>query len=295
MMPPIITATNLVKQYPGVRAVDGIDLSIPGGICFGLLGPNGAGKTTTIEMLEGIHLPTSGSVLYKGEPLGARYREEVGIQFQHTALQEFLTVRETLELFEQLYQQTMPIPELVELCSLADILERDTRKISGGQRQRLLLALALINDPDLIFLDEPTTGLDPQARRNFWDLVKLVKSRAKTIVLTTHYMEEAYALCDEIAIMDKGRIVSQGTPAQLLSEHFGDVVLQIPNVDSVGRLAELGLNAVQAGDLLEIRTNRLHHTLQQLMENGINLDRLRIRAWTLEDLFINVTGKKLSP
>ncbi len=294
MTSPIIIATDLVKQYPGVRAVDGIDLSIPKGICFGLLGPNGAGKTTTIEILEGIHLPTSGSVLYKGEPLGTRYREEVGIQFQHTALQEFLTVRETLELFEQLYQQTMPIPELIELCSLADILERDTRKISGGQRQRLLLALALINDPDLIFLDEPTTGLDPQARRNFWELVKLVKSRAKTIVLTTHYMEEAYALCDEIAIMDKGRIVSRGTPAQLLSEHFGDVVLQIPNADSGDRLGELGLNAVQAGDMLEIRTNRLHHTLQQLMENGINLDRLRIRAWTLEDLFINVTGKKLS-
>lgn len=294
MTSPIIIATDLVKQYPGVRAVDGIDLSIPKGICFGLLGPNGAGKTTTIEILEGIHLPTSGSVLYKGEPLGARYREEVGIQFQHTALQEFLTARETLELFEQLYQQTMPIPELIELCSLADILERDTRKISGGQRQRLLLALALINDPDLIFLDEPTTGLDPQARRNFWELVKLVKSRAKTIVLTTHYMEEAYALCDEIAIMDKGRIVSRGTPAQLLSEHFGDVVLQIPNADSGDRLGELGLNAVQAGDMLEIRTNRLHHTLQQLMDNGINLDRLRIRAWTLEDLFINVTGKKLS-
>jgi ABC-2 type transport system ATP-binding protein len=296
IMSPIITATNLVKQYPGVMAVDGIDLSIPKGICFGLLGPNGAGKTTTIEMLEGIHLPTSGTVLYKGEPLGTRYREEVGIQFQHTALQEFLTVRETLELFERLYQKTMPIPELIELCSLADILERDTRKISGGQRQRLLLALALINDPDLIFLDEPTTGLDPQARRNFWDLVKLVKSRAKTIVLTTHYMEEAYALCDEIAIMDKGRIVSQGTPAQLLSEHFGDVVLQIPSADAGGRLSDLGLNAVQAGDLLEIRTNRLHHTLQQLIENGVNLDRLRIRAWTLEDLFINVTtGKKLSP
>lgn len=294
-MSPIITATDLVKQYPGVLAVAGINLAIPKGICFGLLGPNGAGKTTTIEMLEGIHLPTSGKVLYKGEPLGTRYREEVGIQFQHTALQEFLTVRETLELFERLYQKTLPIPELIELCSLADILERDTRKISGGQRQRLLLALALINDPDLIFLDEPTTGLDPQARRNFWDLVKLVKSRNKTIVLTTHYMEEAYALCDEIAIMDKGRIVSQGTPTHLLSEHFGDVVLQIPGADAGNKLGELGLNAVQAGDLMEIRTNRLHDTLQQLIEKGINLDRLRIRAWTLEDLFINVTGKALSP
>ena len=291
-MSPIITATNLVKQYPGVTAVDGIDLAIPKGICFGLLGPNGAGKTTTIEMLEGIQMQTSGTVLYKGEPLGTQYREEVGIQFQHTALQEFLTVRETLELFERLYHRTLPIPEIIELCSLADILERDTRKISGGQRQRLLLALALINDPELIFLDEPTTGLDPQARRNFWDLVKLVKSRNKTIVLTTHYMEEAYALCDEIAIMDKGRIVSRGTPAHLLSEHFGDVILQIPHADAVNKLADLELSETEAGDMLEIRTNRLHHTLQQLMEHGVNLDRLRIRAWTLEDLFINVTGKK---
>ncbi len=290
-MHPIISATNLVKHYPGVRAVDGINLSIPQGICFGLLGPNGAGKTTTIEMLEGIHQPTSGTVLYKGEPLGVRYREEVGIQFQHTALQEFLTVRETLQFFERLYHETLPIAEVIELCSLADILDRDTRKLSGGQRQRLLLGLALINDPDLIFLDEPTTGLDPQARRNFWDLVKLVKSRSKTIVLTTHYMEEAYALCDEIAIMDKGRIVSQGTPAQLLTEHFGDVVLQIPGEDAGGKLMQMDIGAVPAGELFEIKTSRLHHTLQQLMENGINLDRLRIRAWTLEDLFINVTGK----
>jgi len=290
-MSDIITATNLVKQYPGVRAVDGINLSIPQGICFGLLGPNGAGKTTTIEMLEGIHLPTSGIVHYKGEPLGARYREEVGIQFQHTALQEFLTVRETLQFFERLYHETMPMAEIIELCSLTDILDRDTRKLSGGQRQRLLLGLALVNDPELIFLDEPTTGLDPQARRNFWDLVKLVKSRSKTIVLTTHYMEEAYALCDEIAIMDKGRIVSQGTPQQLLTEHFGDVVLQIPGEDAGSRLMEMNIGAVPAGELFELKTNRLHHTLQQLMENGINLDRLRIRAWTLEDLFINVTGK----
>ncbi|HEY6094784.1 MAG TPA: ABC transporter ATP-binding protein [Gallionellaceae bacterium] len=290
---PIITATHLVKQYPGVLAVNDITFSISKGICFGLLGPNGAGKTTTIEILEGIQEPTGGVVLYKGDPLGKRYREEVGIQFQHTALQEFLTVGETLELFRKLYQHTLPISELIELCSLADIINRDTRKISGGQRQRLLLALALINDPELIFLDEPTTGLDPQARRNFWDLIKLVKSRNKTIVLTTHYMEEAYALCDEIAIMDKGRIVSQGTPTQLLAEHFGDVVLQIPATDAGDKLLGAGLSATQAGDMLEIRTNRLHQTLQQLMGLGVNLDRLRIRAWTLEDLFINVTGKKL--
>ena len=290
-MKPIISAINLVKHYPGVIAVDGIDLSIPQGICFGLLGPNGAGKTTTIEILEGIHQATSGQILYNGEPLGTRYREEVGIQFQHTALQEFLTVRETLELFERLYHHTLPLDELIERCALGELLNRDTRKLSGGQRQRLLLALALINDPDMIFLDEPTTGLDPQARRNFWELVKLVKSRNKTILLTTHYMEEAYALCDEIAIMDKGRIVSQGTPAQLLSQHFGDVILQIPKSDAGDRLHEIGLDLVQAGDLVEIRSKSLNETLKQLIENGVNLDRLRIRAWTLEDLFINVTGK----
>ncbi len=264
-MQAIISATDLVKQYPGVRAVDGINLSIPKGICFGLLGPNGAGKTTTIEMLEGIHQPTSGTVLYKGEPLGSRYREEVGIQFQHTALQEFLTVRETLQFFERLYRETLAISEVIELCSLTDILDRDTRKLSGRQRQRLLLSLALINDPDLIFLDEPTTGLDPQARRNFWDLVKLVKSRNKTIVLTTHYMEEAYALCDEIAIMDKGRIVSQGTPAQLLTEHFGDVVLQIPGEDAGNKLMEMNIGAVPAGELFEIKTNRFSPSEVEIM------------------------------
>jgi len=292
-MSHIISATHLVKHYPGVVAVAGLDLAIPKGICFGLLGPNGAGKTTTIEMLEGIHMPTSGTVLYKGEPLGARYREEVGIQFQHTALQEFLTVRETMELFESLYPRTLPIPDLIEMCSLADILNRDTRKLSGGQRQRLLLALALINDPELIFLDEPTTGLDPQARRNFWDLVTLVKSRNKTIVLTTHYMEEAYALCDEIAIMDKGKIVSQGSPSQLLSDHFGDVVLQIPKTDAGTKVFELGLSVVDAADFVEIRTKQLHQALKQLLDGGVNLDRLRIRAWTLEDLFINVTKKNI--
>ncbi len=289
-MNTVIRAVKLVKHYPGVVAVDGIDLDIPQGICFGLLGPNGAGKTTTIEILEGIHQATSGQVLYKGEPLGQKYREEVGIQFQHTALQEFLTVRETLQMFEQLYQRTMPMDEIIKLCALEELLDRDTRKLSGGQRQRLLLGLALVNDPELIFLDEPTTGLDPQARRHFWDLVTLVKSRNKTIVLTTHYMEEAYALCDEIAIMDRGRIVSRGTPAQLLSEHFGDVILQIPKEDTGNRLSELGLNVLQAGDTVEIRSKGLHNTLKLLMDNGVNLDRLHIRAWTLEDLFINVTG-----
>ncbi|MEK6749516.1 MAG: ABC transporter ATP-binding protein [Pseudomonadota bacterium] len=289
----ILQATGLIKRYPGLTAVDGISLTIRPGICFGLLGPNGAGKTTTIEMLEGIHAPTQGTILYKGEPLGARYRQEVGIQFQHTALQEFLTVRETLTMFSKLYERTASAAELIELCALGEFLDRDTRKLSGGQRQRLLLAVALINDPELVFLDEPTTGLDPQARRNFWDLVSLVKSRGKTVVLTTHYMEEAYALCDEIVIMDKGKIMAQGTPVQLLTEHFGDVVIQLPKTDVGTRLANTPLQGVEGGDFIEIQTHELHTALTTLIAAGVSLAQLRIRAWTLEDLFIALTGKGL--
>ncbi|MDH4275947.1 MAG: ABC transporter ATP-binding protein, partial [Gammaproteobacteria bacterium] len=193
----------------------------------------------------------------------------------------------------KLYERTAAVAELIELCALSEFLDRDTRKLSGGQRQRLLLAVALINDPQLVFLDEPTTGLDPQARRNFWDLVSLVKSRGKTVVLTTHYMEEAYALCDEIVIMDKGKIMAQGTPVQLLTEHFGDVVIQLPKVDVGTRLAGTSLQGVEGGDFIEIHTHDLHNTLTTLIAAGVSLAQLRIRAWTLEDLFIALTGKGL--
>src|SRR5512135_775499 len=240
-MVPVIEVKGVVKTYPGVRAVDNLSLDIRQGICFGLLGPNGAGKTTLIEIDEGIKQPDSGSALYKGSPVGGRFRKEAGIQFQVTSLQEFLTVRETLRLFKNLYPRTLELEEVIRLCSLEEFLDRDTRKISGGQRQRLLMALAIINDPEVLFLDEPTTGLDPQSRRNFWDLINLVKSRGKTIVLTTHYMDEAYTLCDEIAIMNRGKIITRGTPEMLLKEHFGDVVLQFPVEDVNGKLDGLGL------------------------------------------------------
>ena len=218
-MTALIEVRDLIKQYPGVRAVDGVSFTLDAGSCFGLLGPNGAGKTTTVEMIEGITPPTGGSVLYKGEPLGQRFKLEAGIQFQSTALQDFITVRENLRLFRSFYPRGMDLDALVTLCSLAEFLDRDARKLSGGQRQRLLLALALVNDPDILFLDEPTTGLDPQARRNFWDLVRAIRARGKTILLTTHYMEEAYVLCDRIAIMDRGRIVAAAAPDALLQQH----------------------------------------------------------------------------
>ena len=191
-MPDIIEVSHLVKHYPAVKAVDDISFSVRQGECFGMLGPNGAGKTTTVEIMEGITSATHGTVHYQGEPMGARFRSEVGIQFQSTALQDFLTVRETLHLFRNFYPRGMLLEELAKLCALEDYLDRDARKLSGGQRQRLLLALALVNDPVLLFLDEPTTGLDPQARHNFWGLIRDVKARGKTVILTTHYMEEAY-------------------------------------------------------------------------------------------------------
>ena len=195
-MIPLLETRALTKHFRGVAAVNGIDLAIPAGRCFGLLGPNGAGKTTTVEMLEGICTPSSGEIRYRGAPLDARFRQDIGIMFQSTALQDFITGRENLRMFARFYRRSLPLEELVEACTLNEFLDRDTRKLSGGQRQRLLLAIALVNDPDLLFLDEPTTGLDPQARRNFWDLIQRIKARGKTIVLTTHYMEEAYQLCD---------------------------------------------------------------------------------------------------
>ena len=226
-MPIALEARDLVKEYPGVTAVDGLSFSVPEGICFGLLGPNGAGKTTTVEIIEGVTRPTSGEVYYYGELAGARFRQEAGIQFQNTALQDYLTVRETIEMFRSLYERQADLDDIIEQCSLADLLDRDNRKLSGGQRQRLLLAVALVNRPRLVFLDEPTSGLDPQARRNFWDLVKDIRAGGATIVLTTHYMDEAQVLCDEIAIMDAGKIVTQGAPADLLFERYGDKLIDL--------------------------------------------------------------------
>jgi len=293
-MTPIIEVKNLVKHYGDVYAVNDLSFAIKPGICFGLLGPNGAGKSTTIEMIEGVLEPTSGSMYYRGEPIGERFKSEVGIQFQATSLQEFLTVRETLKFFKNLYVETLDWDELVELCSLEELLERDNKKLSGGQRQRLLLALALVNDPQIVFLDEPTTGLDPQARRNFWELVRLVKSRNKTIILTTHYMEEASELCDEILIIDKGEIISHGTPDVLLDNHFGQSIVQIPTeqiADDI--LSEISIKHTIRNSWVEFQTADQQQTIEQLLKHGISLQEMRLRSWSLEDLFLELTGKAL--
>ena len=292
-MIPLLETRALTKHFRGVAAVNGIDLAIPAGCCFGLLGPNGAGKTTTVEMLEGICTPSSGEIRYRGAPLDARFRQDIGIMFQSTALQDFITGRENLRMFARFYRRSLPLEELVEACTLSEFLDRDTRKLSGGQRQRLLLAISLVNDPDLLFLDEPTTGLDPQARRNFWDLIQRIKARGKTIVLTTHYMEEAYQLCDEIAIMDHGRIIAQGTPRELLAAHFDDVVLQLPRADLPDPVPLLSQTVIQGHEVVEILTRDVNTAVQELLAHDISLARLQIRQRTLEDLFLELTGREL--
>jgi ABC-2 type transport system ATP-binding protein len=293
-MPPLLEIRHLAKHFNGVQAVADISFNIHSGTCFGLLGPNGAGKTTTVEMLEGIITPSSGDILYQDQPLDQGFRQRAGIMFQSTALQDFITVREALQMFSAFYEDSTPVAQLMEDCSLTDFIDRDVRKLSGGQRQRLLLAMALVNDPSVVFLDEPTTGLDPQARRNFWSLVQRIKAQGKTILLTTHYMEEAYMLCDDIAIMDHGQIIARGSPQALLAEYFQDVVLQLPLSDLPhGDMEQLPFAASLVGDTVEILSDNIDATVQQLIAQRISLRGLQIRQRTLEDLYLALTGKEL--
>lgn len=290
-----MSVCDLYKRYRDVVAVDGVSFEIPEGICFGLLGPNGAGKTTTIEMMEGILSPSAGDITFRGKPIDTHFKEKVGIQFQSTALPEFITVKETLRLFSAFYPNPRPIEEIIEICSLGDIIDRDNRKLSGGQRQRLLLALAIVHKPQLVFLDEPTTGLDPQARRNFWSLIDRVKKEHATVVLTTHYMDEAELLCDRIAIMDHGRILELDSPQNLLDRHFDGAVIRVPDpgqrVFNDPSLLPDGASVRNGG--VEITTERIDESIRSLLAAKLNLDGLSVHKPNLEDLFIKLTGSSL--
>jgi len=292
-MSVILQVSNLVKKFGLLTAVDDVSFDIHKSRCFGLLGPNGAGKTTTIELMEGIKTPDAGRILYQGEPLGRQFRNEAGIMFQTTALQDFVTVREMLIQFSRFYPLAANLEELVERYALAEFLHQDTRKLSGGQKQRLLLAIALINRPKVLFLDEPTTGLDPQSRRNLWKQVREVKAEGTTILLTTHYMEEAYELCDEIAIMDHGRIIAHDAPDVLLAKHFDDVVVQIDEADLPRELGVTEFMATYREGNAHILTRDVNKTIERLLACNISLGHLRIRARDLEDLFLELTGKEL--
>ncbi len=288
-----LEAKNLVKQYPEVLAVDDVSFAVQEGICFGLLGPNGAGKTTTVEIMEGVTPATRGEIWYYGTPAGKRFREEAGIQFQNTALQDYITVQETLQMFQSLYDRRADLNHIIEQCSLGALLDRDNRKLSGGQRQRLLLGVALVNRPRLVFLDEPTTGLDPQARRNFWDLVKNIRDEGTTVILTTHYMEEAEILCDEIAIMEAGKIIIQGRPNDLLHQHYKNVIIELPIAEFSGDLSSLEHRVLETQGVIEIETNNVNDTLRELASLTSGLNRMKIRQPNLEDLFLDLTGHSL--
>lgn len=293
-MANILEVHDLHKSYGTVKAVDGVGFSIPEGICFGLLGPNGAGKTTTVEMLETILEPDAGVIRFRGEPIGPHYKERVGIQFQSTALQQYITVKETLTLFSSLYPRKRPLDEIIEICALEELLDRDNQKLSGGQRQRLLFGLALVNDPELLYLDEPTTGLDPQARRNFWSLIENIKSEGKTVVLTTHYMDEAEILCEEIAIMDRGKVIAQGSPEALLRSNFEGVIISVP-FESGDATTEQSLprDAKVRDGKIEIETSDIEASLRSLLDYDISLDGLNVHTADLDDLFLKLTGTTL--
>jgi|TARA_B100001063_G_C16759546_1_gene555176 ABC-2 type transport system ATP-binding protein len=297
-MEAILEVFNLTKSYRSLKAVDDVCFKIPKGSCFGLLGPNGAGKTTTIEIIEGIKKPTSGKILYKGQERSSTFVSEMGIQFQTTALMDYLKTYEVLKLFSKLYNHTKPIDELIEICQLEGFLESYATKLSGGQRQRLLLAIALINDPEILFLDEPTTGLDPQARRNFWSLIRNIKNCGKTILLTTHYMEEAELLCDHLVIMDKGKIIEDGSPAELLEKSFGHSYISIDhqnfNLTENFTSSDKILNPIEVKeDCIIIATNNVEKTLTELTSQGASLKSLQVRRPSLDDLFLKLTGHRL--
>jgi ABC-2 type transport system ATP-binding protein len=298
---------NLRKTYTDVVAVDGVDLDAARGECLGLLGPNGAGKTTTIEICEGLNTPDSGTV----ELLGMTWqrdapalRQRIGIQLQETQFAEKLTVSETVALFRSFYHRGPDVAEVISLVQLDEKKNSRVGGLSGGQKQRLAMACALAGDPDLLFLDEPTTGLDPQARRQVWSLVEHLKNSGRTIILTTHYMDEAERLCDHVAIMDHGRIIALGTPRELIRSIGADHMVEfaLTGGDGSVTLGQLqGLQGVlgvrqEAGRYL-LSVSELHKSVPALLEHvaqsGIVLSELRTHSATLEDVFVSMTGRHL--
>ncbi|MGS2718617.1 ABC transporter ATP-binding protein [Eionea flava] len=289
----ILRIEGLKKNYGSVKAINDISFRVLKGSCFGLLGPNGAGKTSTLEIIEGITSPSSGKIFYKGDDCRKNLLKEIGVQFQSTALIESLTVLETLTLFSDFYINSLPIDHIKELCEIEDFIHQPVGVLSGGQRQRLLLAVALIHDPEIVFLDEPTAGLDPRSRYKFWDLIKKIKSQGKTIILTTHYMDEAEYLCDHLVIVDKGCIVSEGSPEYLLKKHFGHVFISL-DTDDCPKNILLKDDVVEQNSRVTIKTNSVEEKISELISAGANLQSLRVRNPTLDDLFIKLTGCSLS-
>jgi ABC-2 type transport system ATP-binding protein len=300
-----VECRDLHKYYDDVKAVDGLDLFVVSGECFGLLGPNGAGKTTTIEILEGLNTPDGGDVQLLGmhwEKRERELRERIGISLQETQFTDKLTVLETLTLFRSFYRNGHDPEELIRDLSLEE--KRDSRvgKLSGGQKQRLAVACALVGQPDILFLDEPTTGLDPQSRLQLWDVVTRFRAGGGTVLLTTHYMDEAERLCDHLAIVDHGKVIARGTPAELIAKLDAPNIIEFTSEPPLDALAFVDLcvgyhGCARRGDAWQLRVESLAEAVPRLLavveKAGAKLKTLSTHAATLEDLFVALTGREL--
>jgi ABC-2 type transport system ATP-binding protein len=306
-MPAVICCRDLRKTYDGkVEAVRGLNLQISAGECFGLLGPNGAGKTTTIEILEGLLPPTSGEVTILGQSWKSNareIREQIGISLQETRLSEKLTVRETIQLFASFYHCPRPVAEVLEGLQLTEKADAQVGKLSGGQRQRLAVATALVGSPRVLFLDEPTTGLDPQSRRQLWEIIRNFQKHGGTVLLTTHYMDEAERLCDRLAIVDHGQIIAEGSPPELIAKLGGHHVVEFAlsgNSHSDNTLWQSlpGVDSVRNDDgMMSLSVSEPHRTIPALLAKveaqSAQLEHLTTRQASLEDVFVRLTGRHL--
>lgn len=299
-----VVVSGLRKTYGKTVAVDGLDLRVGCGQVFGMLGPNGAGKTTTVEILVGLRTRDAGEVSVFGmDPArqGRELRSRIGVQLQARGLYPRLTVKETVTLFASFYERTLPVDEVIEQVGLAAKARTVVRALSGGQAQRLGVALAMVNDADLVFLDEPTTGLDPQARRSLWDVIRSIRSRGKTVFLTTHYMDEAERLCDNVAVVDHGKVIAFGSPSDLISEHFQEQAIEFSNSTASDRERFEKLPGVTRARFSEntatLYTRDVPATMAALMQlatgDGIHIDDVIVRRATLEDVFLKLTGRRI--
>jgi ABC-2 type transport system ATP-binding protein len=303
-MQNVIEVSNLTKRYGNVTAVNGVSFSVEEGEVFGILGPNGAGKTTTVEMIEGLRKPDNGSIKICGIDAlreANRTKEIIGVQLQATSIYDNINVQEAVNLFGGYYKKSLPTDKILEEVSLTDKSKSRVNSLSGGQKQRLSMGLALVNDPDVLFLDEPTTGLDPQARHNIWSIVEKLRGRGKTVVMTTHYMEEAEHLCQRLAIIDNGNIIALGTPENLMKSVKLETSIEFSASRELNGLGSRipGLHKIPNGAAhkYEVKSNRVSRILNDLtnvcFENNIELENISVRKVTLEDVFLAMTGRKL--